>query len=75
MSIAWPAFLAACVLEMLVFALVDPHDLRWLGQPLEWPRQAIYTLAFLAFWVVAIGLGALTALLSALPFEVNRSST
>lgn len=47
MWIAWPAFLIAGVLEMLVFAMVDPNDLHWFGRPVEWSRQAIYTVAFL----------------------------
>ena len=49
MWIAWPAFLAAGVMEMLVFAMVDPEDLRWFGQPLALSRQGVYTLAFFAF--------------------------
>lgn len=50
MGIAWPAFLLAAVLEMLVFAMVDPGDLHWFGQPLDWSRQAVYTVAFFVFW-------------------------
>lgn len=46
MWIAWPAFLMAGVLEMLVFALVDPHDLHWFGQPVPLSREGVYTLAF-----------------------------
>ena len=46
----WPAFLLAGVLEMVVFALVDPGDLHWSGQPLDWSRQAVYTVAFFVFW-------------------------
>lgn len=38
MWIAWPAFLAAAVMEMLVFAFVDPLELHWLGD-LGWSRQ------------------------------------
>lgn len=72
MWIAWPAFLVAGVLEMLVFAMVDPHDLHWFGRPIEWSRQAIYTVAFFVFWVLAMGSSALTTLLSLSPFEVNR---
>jgi len=72
MWIAWPAFLVAGVLEMLVFAMVDPHDLRWFGQPLEMSRQAIYTLGFFAFWSMTMASSALTTLLSLSPFEVNR---
>ncbi|HSV51963.1 MAG TPA: hypothetical protein VLJ57_07595 [Burkholderiaceae bacterium] len=62
--VAWPAFLAACVLEVLVFAVVDPHDLHWFGLPFAPSRQAVYSGAFLIFWLVAIGASALTALLA-----------
>jgi hypothetical protein len=64
LQVLWPAFLMAGVLEVLVFALVDPRDLHWLGgAPIEASRQAIYTLAFLAFWAVIAAAGAITALL------------
>lgn len=72
MWIAWPAFLVAGLLEMLVFAFVDPHDLHWFGRDLELSRSAIYTLAFFAFWALAMLGSGLTTLLSASPFEVNR---
>jgi hypothetical protein len=62
--IGWPAFLAAGVLEMLVFALVDPHDLHWLGRELDWSPMAVYAASFFSFWMVAIGCSALTLLLS-----------
>jgi hypothetical protein len=72
MWIAWPAFLAACVLELLVFAFVDPQDLQWAGQTLAWSRQAAYTLAFFAFWAVSIGACFLTTLLRLSPAEINQ---
>ena len=72
MWIAWPAFLVAAVLEMIVFAMIDPSDLHWFGSPLELSRPAVYTLAFFTFWVVAMVSSALTTLLSMSPFEVNR---
>lgn len=72
MWIAWPAFLVAGVLEMLVFAMVDPADLHWFGQPLEMSRQAIYTVGFFAFWLMTMASSAMTTLLSMSPFEVNR---
>ena len=49
MWIAWPAFLVAGLLEMLVFGLVDPEDLQWFGHPLALSRQGVCTLAFFAF--------------------------
>ena len=39
LQILWPAFLMAGVLEMLVFAVVDPAELHWFGGPaIGWPR-------------------------------------
>jgi hypothetical protein len=72
MWIAWPAFLVAGVLEVLVFAMVDPQDLQWFGQPLDWSRQAVYTVAFFVFWCIAMVSSTLTTLLAMSPFEVNR---
>lgn len=64
LTILWPAFLMAGVLEMLVFAVIDPTDMTWFGlAPIDWPRQAIYTVSFLIFWFVIATAGALTALL------------
>lgn len=63
MGLGWPAFLAACLLELAVFALVDPYDIQWAGQPLGWSRLGAYSAAFFLFWAVnAVGC-ALTALL------------
>jgi hypothetical protein len=54
LQIAWPAFLAAAVLELLVFAHVDPADVHTLaGAPVELSRQAVYTLSFFGFWAVS----------------------
>ncbi len=72
MWIMWPAFLVAGMLEILVFAMVDPQDLHWFGQPVELSRQGVYTLAFFAFWAIAMLASGLTTLLSMSPFEVNR---
>jgi len=72
MWIAWPAFLLACVLEILVFALVDPQDLHWFGQPVELSREAVYTLAFFVFWAVSMVASGLTTLLAMSADEVNR---
>ena len=73
MWIAWPAFLVAGLLEMLVFAMIDPQDLQGLGgEPLEISRTAIYTIVFFVFWGATMLSSALTTLLAASPFEVNR---
>lgn len=72
MWIAWPAFLMAGVLEMLVFAMVDPQDLHWFGQAVQLSRQGVYTVAFFVFWVITMLSSGLTTLLAISPFEVNR---
>ena len=72
MWIAWPAFLVAGVLEMLVFGMVDPQDIHWFGQPIELSRQGVYTLSFFLFWAITAASSALTTLLSISPFEMNR---
>jgi hypothetical protein len=74
MWIAWPAFLVAGLLEAMVFACVDPQDLQWLGQPLALSSQGVYTVAFFAFWLLAMVSSALTILLSASAFEVNQGA-
>ena len=66
MAVAWPAFLAACLLEAVVFAVVDPLDLSWGDGPLGWSRQAVYTVAFIIFWVAGL-LFSLTAVALAAP--------
>ena len=69
--ILWPSFLLACVVEMLVFALVDPSDVHWRGEPLPLSRQGLYTASFFVFWVLAMGSSALTVLLAMSRREVN----
>ena len=65
MQILWPAFVAAGVLEMLVFAVMDPAELRWFGgAPIGWSAQAVYTVTFLMFWAAIATAGAVSALLS-----------
>ncbi len=64
MTVTWPAFLAACVLEAAVFAVVDPHELSWGGGPLGWSRQAVYTASFFLFWSVCLGSSLLTLVLA-----------
>jgi len=71
MSIIWPAFLVAGLLEAVVFAFVDPQDLHWFGRDLDLSGQAIYTLAFFAFWGLAMLSSGLTTLLAKSSSEVN----
>ena len=72
MGVAWPSFLMAGVMELLVFAVVDPQSLSWFGQPFDMSRQAIYTISFFVFWLVISVAGALTVILSLSSTEVNN---
>jgi hypothetical protein len=70
MAVAWSSFLCAGVMELLVFAVVDPGDLRWFGAaPIELSAQAVYTLSFLIFWGVIALAASLALLLVNLPSD------
>ena len=71
-TIAWPAFLGAGVLEMAVFAFVDPTTLSLPGgEALALSTTTVYSLAFFVFWVAAAAACALTLLLAQGAEEVN----
>lgn len=72
MVVAWPAFLAACLLEVMVFAVVDPLDLRWGGQSLGWSRADVYTVAFFVFWAAAAAGCALSSFLRTAPADLGQ---
>lgn len=64
LGIAWPAFLSACLLEVLLFGLFDPQELLRGGQPVGMSRLALQTLAFFVFWLVCAASSAMTVLLT-----------
>lgn len=73
MTVVWPAFLMAGVLETLVFAVVDPATLRWFGgAPVPLSPPALYTLAFFVFWIVIALAAWLTQLLELGADDLNR---
>lgn len=69
--IVWPAFLAACLLEAMVFAMVDPGDLHLPGYYFQATRQGVYTMAFFAFWLITMACSSLVLWLAKAPPEVN----
>ena len=72
LCVLWPAFLTAGVLDALVFAVIDPRELRWFGGALiGWTPVAIYSVTFLIFWAGTSAAAAMTALLSLSDAEVN----
>ncbi len=72
--ISWPAFLAACLLEALVFAAVDPSEVHWPGQTLQPSRQAAYAAAFFSFWLITMACSSLVLWLSKAPRDVNDTA-
>ena len=75
MAILWPAFLMAAVLEIAVFALVDPASLHWLsGAPIEVSATTVYSLSFFAFWALIAAACTMTERLAESDVEVNSRS-
>lgn len=73
-TIAWPAFLGAGVLEMAVFAFVDPATLSLPGgEALDLSATTVYSVAFFVFWAVAAAACALTWLLVQGAEEINTN--
>jgi heme O synthase-like polyprenyltransferase len=71
-AVAWPAFMVAGVLEIAVFAFVDPQTLHTLsGASLQLSDTAVYSLAFFGFWVIVAAGCALTMLLQRAADEIN----
>jgi len=58
--ILWPSFIVAAATEMAFFALFDPGELTFFGQPLELSRTAVYSIGFFLFWGFAAVSSALT---------------
>lgn len=72
LTVLWPSFLMAGVLETLVFAVVDPLSLHWFGgEPIEWPALAVYTVTFFIFWAVIAAAGFISQLLTCSAQEIN----
>jgi len=72
MWIAWPAFMVAAVLEMMVFAVLDPESLTLLGEQVDWSRRTVYSVTFLIFWLMFMLCSAVTLQLARAPGDVNE---
>jgi hypothetical protein len=69
-AILWPAFVAASLLEIVVFAGFDPHDVNLFG--IDASSEAVYSIAFFAFWAITSATGVVTWSLSRSSEEINR---
>jgi len=70
MQVIWPAFLAACVGELVFFSIFDPLELHFFGHPRDWSREGIYAVGFFCFWA----LGAASSALSLFLAETDRAA-
>jgi hypothetical protein len=48
---AWSSFLSACLLEGVVFAVLDPTEIHAIGSFNSPTRQGVYTVTFFLFWL------------------------
>jgi hypothetical protein len=72
-AVLWPAFVAACLLEIAVFAAFDPHELALFGRVFELGREAVYSIAFFVFWAIATAAGLVTWTLAQPAEAINRT--
>jgi hypothetical protein len=72
LCVLWPAFLTAGVLDAMVFAVLDPRELRWFGGAhFGWSPVAVHSVTFLIFWAALAAASAMTALLLLSDAAVN----
>ena len=70
-QILWPAFVIAGVIEMVVFAMVDPTGLTisgWAPDP-----RTVYSLAFFVFWGLVAMASGITHLMMRQPRSMTMS--
>ncbi|MGA0582422.1 hypothetical protein ACWKWV_00040 [Castellaniella ginsengisoli] len=71
MWILWPSFLMAGAASAVVFALVDPLDVVFLGH-LQAGRLTVYTVGFFIFWIMAALSSALTLRIAPRGIELDE---
>lgn len=69
--VLWPSFLAACLLQALVFAMIDPAEIHLPGYFLQPSRQSVYSIAFFCFWVISMACSALVLWLAGPDKKLN----
>ncbi len=72
--ITWPAFLAACLLEALVFSAIDPSEVHWPSLAVQPSRQAVYTAAFFSFWLIAMACASVVLWLNKPSRDINDTA-
>ena len=74
-AVLWPAFIAACLTEILVFASFDPEDFHFFGSQENWSAQSVYSIAFFGFWFIAAIATLSTWNLGRTARQINESKT
>lgn len=70
--VLWPAFVVAGLIEMVVFAFVEPSALHSLdGAALELSATAVYSIAFFVFWALVAAACLLALRLACSAEEIN----
>lgn len=59
-AVLWPSFLIAGFAAVLLFAVIDPHDLAAAGLMPEVSQIGAYTIGFFAFWLLTASSSVLT---------------
>ncbi len=67
-AVLWPSFLGAMFLCFIVFMLVDPAEVLFLGS-IQLSRAAAYTMGFFLFWFVGSVISYLTIKITPPKFE------
>ncbi|HQS26475.1 MAG: hypothetical protein B7Y59_09985 [Burkholderiales bacterium 35-55-47] len=62
--IAWPSALGAALMEMLVFAVLDPMQIPQIENIPGMTTQGVYSMAFFVFWAAISFACSLTLILS-----------
>jgi uncharacterized membrane protein len=60
MWILWPSFLVGAATSAVVFAFVDPLDIRFFGYLRTDSRELVYAAGFFMFWMMSAVSSALT---------------
>lgn len=70
--VMWPAFVVAGLIEMVVFAFVEPGALHALdGSALDLSATAVYSIAFFVFWALVAAACLLVLRLARSAEEIN----
>jgi len=72
MWVLWPSFVVAGIAEAVFFTLIDPQELYFFGEPVEFSRMATYSIGFFCFWAVCAASSMFTCFIQRDAEEVNR---